>query len=78
MMMGGNSDMLLDNHDLIVNPENPTVKTIVDFDVAGRDDDVALLCEYVHDLALLSQKQFTGEQLNNFIKRSNRVLKMVK
>ncbi|MFO7897145.1 MAG: molecular chaperone HtpG [Candidatus Cloacimonadales bacterium] len=76
MMMGGN-DSMLSNHDLIVNPQNPTIQTIVKYEEAGKDDEVKLLCEYVHDLALLSQKQFNGEQLNQFIKRSNQVLALL-
>ena len=77
MMMGNGMDMF-SNHDLVVNPDNETIKSIVKFDEAGRDDDVKLLCEYVHDLALLSQKQFTGNQLNEFIKRSTKVLNLIR
>jgi molecular chaperone HtpG len=76
MMMGGN-DSMLSNHDLIVNPQNPTIQKIVEYAEAGKDAEVKLLCEYVHDLALLSQKQFNGEKLNQFIKRSNQVLALL-
>ncbi len=78
MLMGGAGDMLSTHHDLVVNPQNKIVKTIVEFEESGRNEDAKLLCEYVHDLSLLGQKQFSGEQMNKFIKRSNEVLKLIK
>ncbi len=78
MMVGGGDMDMFSNHDLIINPENNTIKHILKFADEGRDEDVNLLCKYVHDLALLSQKQFTGNQLNDFLNRSNKVLGLIK
>ncbi|MCK4957340.1 MAG: molecular chaperone HtpG [Candidatus Cloacimonetes bacterium] len=78
MMVGGGDMDMFSNHDLIINPENNTIQHILKFADEGRDEDVNLLCKYVHDLALLSQKQFTGNQLNDFLNRSNKVLGLIK
>ncbi len=70
------SDMLK-NHTVIVNPENETIKKILKFYEDGKVDDAKLLINYVHELALLEQKQFTGKELKSFIVNSNKVLEMI-
>jgi len=69
---------ILANHTFVVNVENETVKKLVELKEAGKDEEINLLCNYMHDLALLEQKQFTGKELQEFIKESNRVLKYIK
>jgi len=65
MMTMGNNDMLK-THNIVVNPENETIKKILKFSDENKQDKVELLVNYVHELALLEQKQFTGEELHSF------------
>ncbi len=74
--MGGNGDMLK-NHEIIVNPDNPTIKKIVALTDAGEWDKAKLLIQYVHDLTLLEQKQFSGKELQGFIEKTNKILAML-
>ncbi len=77
LSQGKDSDMLK-NHKIVVNPENETVKKILQFDANGKTEEVELLVNYIHELALLEQKQFSGKELQSFIEKSNRILGMVK
>ena len=70
------SDML-QNHTVIVNSENETIKKILNFYEDGKLEEAKLLVNYVHELALLEQKQFTGKELKSFIENSNKVLEMI-
>ena len=70
------SDMLK-NHTVIVNPENETIKKVLRFYEEGKIEEAKLLINYVHELALLEQKQFTGKELKSFIENSNKVLEMI-
>ncbi|MEA2104220.1 MAG: molecular chaperone HtpG [Candidatus Cloacimonadota bacterium] len=76
-MAQGDMD-LLSNHTFIVNVENDTVKNILSLKERGKTEEVSLLCKYIHELALLEQKQFSGKELQEFIKKSNKILEFVK
>lgn len=76
-MSQGDTDLLA-NHTFVVNVENDTVKKILTLKDKGKTDEVRLLCKYIHELALLEQKQFSGKELQEFIKKSNKILKFVK
>lgn len=69
---------MLKNHTLIVNPENETIKKIVQLDKKGKTEQVNLLTKHVHDLAMLEQKRFTGKELHTFIENANKILEMIK
>ncbi len=69
---------LLKRHTLVVNTANPTVKKVMEFKTEGREEDAALLANYIHDLSLLEQKRFDGEELKSFIEKSNKIMGMVK
>jgi molecular chaperone HtpG len=73
--MGG-SDMLK-NHEIIVNPDNPTIQKIIAFADEGDWDKAKLLINYVHELTLLEQKQFNGKELQSFIEKTNTILGML-
>jgi len=77
LSQGKDSDMLK-NHTIVVNPENETVKKILQFDANGKTEEVELLVNYIHELALLEQKQFSGKELQSFIEKANKILGMVK
>ncbi len=77
LSQGKDSDMLK-NHTIVVNPENETVKKILQFDANGKTEEVELLVNYIHELAMLEQKQFSGKELQSFIEKANKILGMVK
>lgn len=77
MQQGGNNEMLK-NHTIIINNQNETIKNIVQYAENGKDKEVDLLVKYIHNLALLEQKRFTGKELKDFIEISNEVLKLIK
>jgi molecular chaperone HtpG len=68
---------MLQNHSIIVNASNKTVQKIVKLYEEGKTDKVKTLVHYIHDLAMLEQKQFTGKELQQFISQANKVLQMV-
>ena len=57
---------------LVINEKNPIVKKIIDLssDEANKDK-VEKICKQVVDLALISTKSLGGDELGEFIKRSN-------
>lgn len=65
---------LLKHHTLVVNQENPTIKKIVELDAKGKTEEVNTLCSYIHDLSLLEQKPFNGQELKEFIAKANKIL----
>ncbi|MFA7057456.1 MAG: molecular chaperone HtpG [Candidatus Cloacimonadales bacterium] len=76
MMARDDMDMLK-NHKLILNSENPTIKKIVAMKEAGQDDKVKTMVNFVHELALLEQKPFSGEELKKFIADANKVIQLI-
>lgn len=61
---------------LLLNKKNSLVDFILNNkDNADRSEDVALLCEQVYDLALISHKPLEAEAMTRFISRSNTILK---
>ncbi|MDY6916174.1 MAG: molecular chaperone HtpG [Candidatus Cloacimonadota bacterium] len=68
---------MLQNHTIIVNTANETVKKIVKLYDDGQIEKVKTLVNYIHDLAMLEQKQFSGKELQNFITKANEVLQMI-
>ncbi|MDO9576736.1 MAG: molecular chaperone HtpG [Candidatus Cloacimonadales bacterium] len=72
-----NDSDMLKNHTLAVNPDNETIKKIVDLYDKGDMEKVDLLVNYIHELALLEQKRFSGKELQSFIAKANKVLGMI-
>ena len=71
------SDSLLSHHTFVLNAENPTVKKIYDLSLEGKTNEAKILTQYIHDLAMLEQKRFTGEELKEFVDKANKVLEMI-
>lgn len=71
--MGGGSDMLR-HHSLVVNPENETIQKLLKLEAEGKSEEADIIGSYIHDLSLLEQKPFTGEELKSFIAKANKVL----
>lgn len=76
MFTGDGFDMLR-HHTLVVNAENEIVQKILNLGDKNETDKVELVVNYLHELALLEQKQFSGKELQKFINRSNEILKLV-
>lgn len=74
VMMKGDFSQLPTDETLILNQNSPIITKIDALAQAGNTEDATLLAQYVYDLALLSQKPLTGEQMQAFIARSNQVL----
>jgi molecular chaperone HtpG len=74
---GANEMNFLAHHTFVLNSENRTVQKIYDLCCAGDTENARLLTRYIHDLAMLEQKRFTGEELKNFIENANKVLELV-
>lgn len=74
VMMKGDFSQLPTDETLILNQNSPIITKIDALAQAGNTEDATLLAQYVYDLALLSQKPLTGEQMQAFIARSNKVL----
>ncbi len=68
---------MLRHHTLVINAENETIKKVLELKDKNDNEKVNLLVNYLHELALLEQKQFSGKELQQFIIRSNEILKLV-
>ncbi len=77
-MMHKEGNDFLKNHTLVLNAENPTVKRILDLKAKGNDEEVQLLCNFIHELALLEQKRFDGQELHGFLENAHKILTLVK
>ena len=76
LTMGGN-DNFLNTHTFVLNSENKTVKRIYDLSLEGKTDEAKMLATYIHSLAMLEQKRFTGEELKAFVENANKVLELI-
>ncbi|MDV4151733.1 molecular chaperone HtpG [Clostridium sp. AL.422] len=78
-MFGGMDmpDMFKEERTLVVNNNNPIIKKISSINIEGREEKVNLICNYILDLALLSNKELNQEEMDNFINRSNKLLNMI-
>jgi molecular chaperone HtpG len=73
VMRSGGSNMLK-YHTLVVNRENPVIKKVLELDATGKREEADILCAYIHDLSLLEQRSFSGDELKDFITRANKIL----
>lgn len=76
MMAREDMDMLK-NHKLILNTQNPTIMKIVEMKKQGETEKVKTMVNFVHELALLEQKPFSGEELKKFIADANKVIQLI-
>lgn len=77
MLANREAGSMLKNHTLIVNQENPTIKKILELSASGKTEEVKTLCAYIHDLSLLEQKAFSGNELKDFLARANKILNYI-
>ncbi|MCF7913123.1 MAG: molecular chaperone HtpG [Candidatus Cloacimonetes bacterium] len=76
-MFSGEGFDMLRHHTLVVNAENEVVQKVLVLRDRNETAKVELLINYLHELALLEQKQFNGKELQQFINRSNDILKLI-
>ncbi|NLZ34719.1 molecular chaperone HtpG [Clostridium isatidis] len=63
---------------LVINDNNPIVKKLVSLkDDEIKKDIIKLICNQIVDLALISNKSLNAEELDEFIQRSNEIMKRV-
>lgn len=60
---------------LVLNKTNPLVQFLADtVDQEDKKEDRDLICHQVYDLALMSHRSLTSDEMTSFIDRSNRIL----
>jgi molecular chaperone HtpG len=80
-MQGSNpaeAEKLLQEHTLLLNSRHPLLQALRKFaDSQSERDTVHLLCEHLYDLAMLSHRPLTAEQMERFMGNANKVLQLV-
>lgn len=76
---GGAAGMgLPEEKTLVINNNNPIVKKLASLkDDESKKDKIKLICNQIVDLALISNKSLSAEELDSFIQRSNEIMKIV-
>ncbi|CEQ17988.1 molecular chaperone HtpG [Paraclostridium sordellii] len=63
---------------LVINDNSPIIKKLMDIkDDESKKDKVSLICNQVLDIALLANKELDAKELDEFIKRNNKLINMV-
>ncbi|KPI57266.1 molecular chaperone Hsp90 [Clostridioides difficile] len=63
---------------LVINENSPIIKKLVSLkDNEEKKDKVALICNQIADLALLSNKELKPDELDSFVQRSNKLMSML-
>lgn len=69
---------LLKDYTLVVNASSPIIANLKNFSSdLGKEQEIDLICNHVHELALLSQKQLAPEKMPKFLERSNKILELL-
>ena len=73
-MPGMNADMFGDNVTLVLNYNNKLVQYILN----NKDsENVPMMCEQLYDLALISHKPLSPEEMTKFVNRSNEIMMLL-
>ncbi|CEH35872.1 molecular chaperone HtpG [Romboutsia lituseburensis] len=63
---------------LVINDNSPIVKKLLSLkDKDDKKDDISLICNQIVDIALLANKELEPSELDDFIKRNNKLMNMV-
>ncbi|MBE6062682.1 MAG: molecular chaperone HtpG [Clostridium butyricum] len=74
----GAMGMFKEEETLVVNNSNPLVKKLVEISKdESKKDEVKLVCEHIFDLAKIANKELEADEMDNFIKRNNKILNMI-
>ena len=64
--------------ELVLNENNKLIQALIKNATApDKNEHVAMVCEHVYDIAMMSHKPLGGEQMNEFIARNNKILELV-
>ena len=73
-MYGMDPSMFGGQETLVLNAKHPLVQFVAD----NKDSDkTPVICEELYDLAMLSHKQLSPEEMTRFVQRSNEILLML-
>jgi molecular chaperone HtpG len=76
--MAGMPGMFENEEALVLNRSNKLVQTLFALkDDDNRKEDVELISQQIYDLAMMSHKPLSNEQMTSFIERSNKILERV-
>lgn len=70
------SGMFKDEVTLVVNNNNKLIQNIM-ANSETKKDEVKLMCEHIYDLAVMSHRQLSPDEMTRFIERSNKILEMI-
>ncbi|MBP5426866.1 MAG: molecular chaperone HtpG [Clostridiales bacterium] len=70
------SAMFKDEVTLVLNNNNKLIQNIL-ANSDTKKDEVKLMCEHIYDLAIMSHRQLTSDEMTKFIERSNKLLEMI-
>ena len=73
-MYGMDPNMFGGQETLILNANHPLVKYLAE---NKESDKAPVICEQLYDLAMMSHKQLSPEEMTRFVQRSNEVLLML-
>ncbi len=73
-MAGMDPSMLGSNVTLVLNANNALVKYVLD---NKEGENTNMICEQLYDLALISHKQLSPEEMTKFIERSNKIMMLI-
>ncbi|MFR4765008.1 MAG: hypothetical protein ACLUAF_03530 [Paraclostridium sordellii] len=63
---------------LVINDNSPIIKKLMDIkDDESKKDKVSLICNQILDIALLANKELDAKELDEFIKRNNKLINLV-
>ncbi|MCH1982521.1 molecular chaperone HtpG [Ruminococcus sp. OA3] len=62
------------NETLVLNVNHPLVSYIMDH---REDENTDMICEQLYDMAMLSHKQLSPEQMTKFLERSNKIMMLL-
>ena len=73
-MSGMDPSMFGTNVTLVLNANNNLVKYVLDH---KDDENTNMICEQLYDLALISHKQLSPDEMTKFIERSNKIMMLL-
>jgi len=68
---------LIDTYTFVINSESPIINKILKLKNDGNKDDLEIVSHHIHDLALISQRNFNFKKMPDFIARSNKILNVL-
>ena len=73
-MYGMDSGMFAGQETLVLNEKHPLVAYILE---NSDSENVPILCQQLYDLAMLSHKPLSPEEMTKFVQRSNEIMLML-